>query len=112
MNSKVGMISHRPLPEGSDEPFQDSYGPTLLAVLEYIAHIWGVHIQMGEIWFSLGAGDIYEYEQVWGTHSYRIESDGEEAAVYVDGEEKHRVKCGVRLVTDKTGRLLFTREIE
>ena len=35
-----------------------------------------------------------------------------EAAVYVNGAEKHRVKCGVRLVTDKAGQLLYTREIE
>ena len=32
--------------------------------------------------------------------------------MFVNGQEKHCVKCGVRLVTDKTGRLLFTREIE
>ena len=91
---------------------QDSYGPTLLSALEYIAHIWGVTMVRGQIWFSLGSGMAYTYEQVWGENTYRIESDGKEASVFVNGEEKHRVKCGVRLVTDKTGRLLYQLEIE
>ncbi len=110
--SIVDPDTKEPLPPDTDKEFQDAYGPTLLSVLEYIAHIWGVTMVRGQMWFSLGSGAPYTYEQVWGEHTYRIESDGQEAAVIIDGEEKHRVKCGVRLVTDKTGRLLFTREIE
>ena len=91
---------------------QDSYGPTLLSALEYIAHIWGVTMVRGQMWFSLCSGAPYTYEQVWGENTYRIESDGKEASVFVNGEEKHRVKCGVRLVTDKAGRLLYQLEIE
>ena len=66
----------------------------------------------GQMWFSLCSGAPYTYEQVWGENTYRIESDGKEAGVFVNGEEKHRVKCGVRLVTDKAGRLLYQLEIE
>ena len=110
--SIVDPETKEPLPPDTDKEFQDSYGPTLLSVLEYIAHIWGVTMVRGQIWFSLGSGEPYTYEQVWCENTYRIESDGKEATVFVNGEEKHRVKCGVRLVTDKTGRLLFTREIE
>ena len=110
--SIVDPDTKEPLPPDTDKEFQDSYGPTCLSVLEYIAHIWGVTMVRGQVWFSLGSGAPYTYEQGWGENVYRIESDGQEAAVFVNGEEKHRVKCGVRLVTDKTGRLLFTREIE
>ena len=110
--SIVDPETKKPLPPDTGKEFQDSYGPTLLSVLEYIAHIWGVTMVRGQIWFSLGSGAPYTYEQVWGDNTYRIESDGKEAAVFINGEEKHRVKCGVRLVTDKAGRLLFTREIE
>ena len=110
--SRVGMISHRPLPEGSEEPFQDSYGPTLLAVLEYIAHIWGVHIQMGEVWFSLGAGEPYEYEQVWGEHSYRIESDGRTARILINGALRYEERCGQRIITDEDGHFLRKVDIE
>jgi len=110
--SIVDPETKEPLPPDTDKAFQDSYGPTLLSVLEYIAHIWGVTMVRGQMWFSLGSGAPYTYEQVWGEHTYRIESDGREAAVIIDGKEKHRVACGIRLVTDRAGRLLFTREIE
>ena len=110
--SIVDPDTKEPLPPDTDKEFQDSYGPTLLSVLEYIAHIWGVTMVRGQMWFSLGSGMVYTYEQVWGENTYRIESDGTEAAVYVNGVEKHRVKCGVRLITDKAGQLISTREIE
>ena len=110
--SIVDPDTKEPLPPDTDKEFQDSYGPTLLSVLEYIAHIWGVTMVRGQMWFSLGSGMVYTYEQVWGENSYLIESDGTEAAVYVNGVEKHRVKCGVRLMTDQSGQLISTREIE
>ena len=110
--SRVGMISHEVIAPGSDEPFQDAYGPTLLAVLEYIAHIWGVTMNMGEIWFSLGSGSPYTYEQQWGNRIYRIESDGREARAIIDGRQIHCGPCGMRLITDRDGRIIGMRGIE
>ncbi len=110
--SIVDPETKEPLPPDTDKEFQDSYGPTLLSVLEYIAHIWGVTMVRGQIWFSLGSGAPYTYEQIWGEHAYRIESDGKTARVFVDGTEKFHVGCGIRLITDKAGNLLVRREIE
>ncbi|MBQ8202275.1 MAG: hypothetical protein IJZ74_10985 [Clostridia bacterium] len=110
--SCVSQLTKEPLPPDSDEPFQDAYGPTLLSVLEYIAHIWGVTMVRGQMWFSLGSGSAYAYEQVWGDHVYRIESDGKEARVLIDGAEKHRSPCGIRLITDRAGHLLGRCDIE
>ena len=110
--SIVDPVTKEPLPPDTDKEFQDSYGPTLLSVLEYIAHIWGVTMVRGQMWFSLGSGMRYTYEQGWGGHMYRIESNGREAAVFIDGKEKHRIACGVRLVTNKSGQLLYIRAIE
>ena len=111
--SRVGMISHEVLKPGSDEPFQDSYGPTMLAALEYIAHIWGVHIQQGEVWFSLGHSHApYCFEQRWGEHVYQVESDGSRAAVTVDGKSLGSYDCGVRIITDESGCVLRVRSIE
>ena len=105
--SCVSPITKEPLPPDSDEPFQDAYGPTLLSALEYLAHMRGVTLVRDRIWFSLGRCDAaYEYEQVWGDHTYRIESNGRQAAVYVDGVERCRRDCGVRLITDYDGNLL------
>lgn len=110
--SIVDPETKEPLPPDTDKEFQDSYGPTLLSVLEYIAHIWGVTMVRGQIWFSLGSGAPYTYEQGWGEHVYRIESDGESARAFADGREIYCGKCGVRLVTGKTGNILYTVEIE
>ncbi len=110
--SRVGMYSHEVLAPGSDEPFQDAYGPTLLSVLAYIAHIYGVTMNMGEMWFSLGSGCACHYQLEWGGRVYAIQSDGREAGIFVDGVEKHRCACGVRVITDREGNILRIREIE
>ena len=54
--SLVHAVTHQPLEEGSGEPVQDAYGPTALACLEYIAHRYGIHPHLGQVWFSLGSG--------------------------------------------------------
>ena len=110
--SCVSPITKEPLPPDSDEPFQDSYGPTILSVLTCIAHIWGVTMVRGEMWFSLGSGMACQYELAWGEHTYRVESDGETARILVDGAEKAVSRCGVRIITDQAGNRLRTVEIE
>lgn len=91
---------------------QEAYGPTMLALLEYIAHIWGIDIQMGEVWFSLGHGKPYTYEYAWGDHTYAICSDGDRAKISVDGALRYELPCGLRLITDEDGFMLRTRPIE
>ena len=81
-------------------------------MLEYIAHIWGVTMVRGQIWFSLGSGVPFTCELIWGAHAYRIESDGQAARVLVDGVEKARSACGMRLITDQAGNVLEMVEIE
>lgn len=111
--SRVGMISHRPLAPDSPEPFQDGYGPTLLAALEYIAHLWGVHMQEENLWFSLCRADApYRYAQQWGENDYRIESDGKTAQLYVNGRQIAREACGTRLITDAEGTVLGRVQLE
>lgn len=110
--SRVGIYSHEVLPRSSAEPFQDAYGPTMLAALEYIAHIWGIHMKEDEIWFSLGTGLNYSYTQRLGENQYRIESDGRSAWVLVDGRLICAERCGVRIVTDRKGTILRRVEIE
>lgn len=110
--SRVSTRTHLPLAPGEDGPLQDAYGPTLLAVLEYMAHIWGVRRQMDELWFSLGSGIRYSYEQRWGEHTYRIDSDGRKARVLLDGREAFASPCGVRIIADEAGGLLRVRRIE
>ncbi len=110
--SRVSSVTKAPMEPGSSDPFQDGYGPTVLSVLEYMAHIWGVHMHMGQIWFSLGTGAPYVYEQRMHGRLYRIESNGSEGHIFVDGKERMASPCGMRLITDREGRLITTRRIE
>ncbi|MBQ9326690.1 MAG: hypothetical protein IJ246_13085 [Clostridia bacterium] len=110
--SRVGMLSHEPIPEGSTEPVQDAYGPTLLAALEYIAHIYGIAYERGEIWFSLGSGLEYAYTVPIGSRQYAIRSDGQHADIAVDHHVIGRFPCGTRIRTDAEGRILGKRPLE
>ena len=111
--SRVLTTTKQPAAPGEDGPIQDSYGPTILAVLEYMAHIWGVDQRMGEIWFSLGSAPAsYTYEQTWGEHVYRVESTGSRAKVFIDGTLRYEAPCGMRIITDTDGTLIRTRPIE
>ena len=110
--SLVSTVTKKPLAPGSSDPCQIAYGPTLLSVLEYMAHIWGVSMVRGKLWFSLGSGLAYSWEQQWGENRFRIESDGHEARVLVNGAETARSACGVRLITDRDGKVLETIAIE
>lgn len=111
--SRVGMQSHMPLPENSGGPCQDGYGPTVLAVLENIASLWGIDMWMGEMRFSLCHADHpYRYEQHWGPDTYEIRSDGHRAAILINGEIRYETACGIRVITDRSGVLLRIRALE
>ena len=110
--SLVHAVTHQKVLEGSGEPIQDAYGPTMLACLEYIAHRFGIHPHLGNVWFSLGSGQPYTYEAAFYNHEYAIRSSGKQADIYVDGKKCRTMACGLRAVTDAEGRLLDTVAIE
>ena len=111
--SRVGMTSHLVLGPDSDEPFQDAYGPTILSVLNYIAHMWGVAMDRGRMLFSLCRADRpYAYELTWNERTYRVESDGEKARVLLNGRQLAESACGRRLITDEAGNPLAERALE
>jgi hypothetical protein len=110
--SRVGMTSHEVLSKDSTEPFQDAYGPTMLAALEYMAHIWGVHMMHDEVWFSLGSGMKYTYTQHFGDTDYTVTSDGTSATVSVNGKAVFTGACGIRVITDRDGKILRQVRIE
>ena len=100
------------LPEGNDPETLSAYGPTLLAVLEYIAHRWGIHPHLDRVWFSLGSGVPCRYEAAFRGIRARIDSDGRKARITADGREIYAGGCGIRVITDLRGNILETREIE
>ena len=110
--SLVHAVTHQPVAEDSGEPIQDAYGPTLLACLEYIAHHYGIHPHMGQVWFSLGSGKAYEFDAEFYKHSYAVRSDGKQAEIRVDGKPLGHWTCGVRLIAGESGNILGSVGIE
>jgi hypothetical protein len=84
----------------------------MLACLEYIAHHYGIHPHLGNVWFSLGSGKPYEYEAVFYDHRYGIRSNGRQAEIRADGKTIGIWNCGIRLVSDEHGNILQTVSIE
>ena len=110
--SLVHAVTHQPVADGSGEPVQDAYGPTMLACLEYIAHHYGIRPHLGQVWFSLGKGAPYEYEALFYGHRYRIVSSGLAAEIFADGKPCGRWDCGVRVAAGEDGNILRTVNIE
>ncbi|MDO5436380.1 MAG: hypothetical protein Q4G19_08430 [Clostridia bacterium] len=110
--SRVGMYSHDVIAEGAEEPVQDAYGPTLLACLEYISHIWGIELKRDEVWFSLGSGEPYTFEQRFGEKKYRIVSDGHDAELWSGDKRICAAECGYRIICGPDGEILRRIRIE
>ena len=110
--SLVHAVTHQPVTEGSGKPIQDAYGPTLLSALEYIAHRFGIHPHLGQVWFSLGSGEVYQYEAIFYHHHYAIQSNGAKAEIAVDGKTLGSYPCGQRVITDVQGNILNAFRIE
>ena len=110
--SLVHAVTHQPVTPDSGEPVQDAYGPTMLAALEYIAHRFGIHPHLGQVWFSLGSGEEYAYDAVFYDHRYAIRSSGTQAEIMLDGRTLGAYPCGQRFVTDRRGKILQCYPIE
>ncbi len=109
--SLVDAVTHQPISGAQGNEVQDAYGPTMLACLEYIAHRYGIHPHLGEVWFSLDGGSPCEYEAVFYGHRYTILNDGKKAEVRADGKSLGIRSCGRRVVTDAAGRVLREESI-
>ena len=109
--SLVNAATHQPAQQAGEE-VQDAYGPTMLACMEYIAHRYGIHPHLGEVWFSLGSGKPYEYEAVFCNRRYGIRSNGRRAEIRADGKELGAWDCGIRVITGENGEIRRTVPIE
>lgn len=87
---------------------EDGYGPTMLAFLEYLSRMYGVHYTKDKIWWSgLNSGkDTTTYEQVVHGKAYRLETDRLQMRGYLNEKLIFTSSPNVRLVTDMDGKLL------
>lgn len=84
----------------------DGYGPTMLAALEYLSRLHGVHLQGEELWWGAWGTRETVYEQRWGDSVFRIVCDAEQAEAFIDGRQVFKTETGVRTVTDHQGSIL------
>ncbi len=87
---------------------RDGYGPTMLAALEFISRLHGVHLRGEELWWGAAGGADTVYEQRWGDHRYRLACDGKQAVAQVDGRQAFKTAAGMRVVTDHAGNVRRT----
>lgn len=110
--SLVSAETHHPLSNSETGPIQVAYGPTMLACLEYIAHRWGIHPHMGNVWFSLGSGNPCQVHAVFYGHTYEIDNDGTQAEIRVDHHRPLIFACGERVITSADGQPIRRIPIE
>lgn len=82
---------------------QDAYGPAMLSVLEYVARMYGIHIERKEVYWGGVSGRECTYEQEWGEYRYRVENSGSGIVGYVNGKKVFAAEGDVKLVTDLEG---------
>ncbi len=87
-----------------------SYGPTALAVLQYIAHLYGIEFsaENNEVWFSGMAykQSEYTYTQQWDKHVFTLQLKNGRFDGTIDGKKIFTCSANVRVVTDMEGNLL------
>lgn len=88
-------------------PGQDGYGPTALAVLEYLSRMQGVHLDVAEdrVWWSALEGPDFVYTQRWGERVWTLTVKGGRFTASLNDRELFSCTRGVRAVTDFEGRV-------
>ena len=84
---------------------KDGYGPTMLAFLEYVSRVHGVHLHGEELWWGAVGTCRTEYELAWGERRFRLVSDGRQAQAAVDGKPAFAFAAGQKIVTDYNGNI-------
>jgi hypothetical protein len=94
-------------------PNLDGYGPTILASLEFISRMHGIHMTREMIlWSCLDDPDQYEYTQQWGDHRFEMTSQGNRVHCAINGKQIFSFTKGIRVVTDLTGKILEVAGID
>jgi hypothetical protein len=84
------------------------YGPTILATLEYISRMNGVHADLaaGRVWWSSCDDKEFTYAQRWGDDNWTLVSAKGEMTGSLNGHEVFHCTVGTRVVTDLDGNVI------
>ncbi len=81
------------------------YGPTILAALEYISRMHGIHLDVANerVWWSATAGKDFSYTQRWADRTWALTCEKGRFMARLNGRELFSCTAGVRVVTDLEG---------
>jgi hypothetical protein len=87
-------------------PKDDGYGPMMLAALEYISRMHGIHVDVAadRIWWSAVDGADFTCTQRWGEREWTLVSAKGQITARLNGRDVFTCAAGVRIVTDLDGR--------
>ena len=91
-------------------PKPDGYGPMILAALEYISRMHGIHldVERNRVWWSAvdPEGHDFTSTQRWGERNFRLSCKGGGFQGFVGDQLAFTCTAGTRVVTDLDGRVL------
>jgi len=91
--------------KGTINNTSDGYGPSILASLEFISRMYGIHLTQEKVyWSCLDDGNKIEYSQVWGDHLFKMTTKEDRVFCSIDGKDVFSFTKGIRVVTDLDGR--------
>lgn len=88
---------------------QDSYGPAMLSIMEYTSRMYGVHIEEDKIYWGAKGGHECIYEQVWGSHVFKIKNTGNETTAYINNKKIFESGKDLKIITDLYGKILAVK---
>jgi hypothetical protein len=85
----------------------DGYGPSILASLEFISRLYGIHLAQDTVhWSCLDDDHEYSYSQKCGGRIYKMETRGSRVHCFYNDSEIFSFSRGVRVVSDLEGRII------
>jgi hypothetical protein len=94
---------------GKDEARRkrDGYGPMMLAALEYISRMYGIHLDLAssKVWWSSLGEREFNYTQKWGQQTWSMISKKDTFSARLNGKELFSCTAGLRVVTDLKGNI-------
>jgi len=86
-------------------PKPDGYGPMILAALEYISRMHGIHLDVAneQVWWSALDGADFTTTQRWGERTWTLAAGKDRFTGRLNNKELFSCTRGVRVVTDLAG---------
>ena len=84
-----------------------AYGPAIVTTLEFIARLYGIHIEFGSIfWSAVGSGQEYfEYVQHWAGNDYILINDKGVVRAYINKRLLFAFSENAKIITDANGNI-------